>query len=125
MAAIYLWINAVLYTLLAIWCTLMPARTSQAVGFVELSNSGQSEFSVIYGGMQFGFAFLFGWAALSGNYRFGLVFALSIYIPILLFRIVSLMRFWPVSTTTLATGALEVILTVAALLLWFNSRSID
>ncbi|MGB0135152.1 DUF4345 domain-containing protein [Dokdonella sp.] len=125
MAAIYLWINAVLYGLLALWCTLMPARTSQAVGFVELSNSGQSEFAVIYGGMQFGFAFLFGWAALSGNYRFGLIFALAIYIPILLFRIVSVARFWPVSSTTLATGALEVLLTAAAILLWFNSRSID
>lgn len=125
MATIYLWINAVLYVLLGLWCTLMPAKTSQAVGFIELSNSGQSEFSVIYGGMQFGFAFLFGWAALSGNNRFGLIFALSIYIPILLFRIVSFARFWPVSTTTLATGALEVVLTVAAILLWFNSKSID
>lgn len=125
MAAIYLWINAVLYGLLALWCTLLPARTSSAVGFIELSNSGHSEFAVIYGGMQFGFAFLFGWAALSGNFRFGLVFALSIYIPILLFRIVSVMHFWPVSSVTLATGALEVLLTAAAILLWFNSRSID
>ena len=125
MTAVYLWINAVLYALLALWCLLMPTQTSQSIGFLQLSNSGQSEYAVIYGGMQFGFAFLFAWTALSGNVRFGLIFALSIYVPILLFRIVSVARFWPVSSTTLGTGAFEVVLTAAALLLWFRQRSID
>jgi hypothetical protein len=125
MTALYLWINAVLYALLALWCTLMPARTSQSIGFVELSSSGQSEYAVIYGGMQFGFAFLFAWTALSGNHRFGLIFSMAIYVPILLFRIISVARYWPVSTTTLATGALEVVLTVVAILLWLNSNSTD
>ncbi|HMM68161.1 MAG TPA: DUF4345 domain-containing protein [Dokdonella sp.] len=124
MAALYLWINAVLYALLALWCTLMPAATSRSIGFTELSSSGQSEYAVIYGGMQFGFAFLFAWTALSGNIRFGLVFSLAIYVPILLFRIISVARYWPVSTTTLATGALEVVLTACALLLWFRSQSL-
>jgi hypothetical protein len=125
MTALYLWINAALYALLALWCTLMPAITSQSIGFVELSSSGQSEYAVIYGGMQFGFAFLFAWTALSGNHRFGLIFSLAIYVPILLFRIISVLRYWPVSTTTLATGALETALTGAAILLWMNSRSAD
>lgn len=123
MTAIYLWINALLYALLALWCTLMPAQTSQSIGFVQLSNSGQSEYAVIYGGMQFGFAFLFSWAALSGNHRFGLIFALALYVPILLFRIISVAHFWPVSTTTLGTGALEVLLTTAAILLWLKQRA--
>jgi hypothetical protein len=125
MTALYLWINAVLYALLALWCTLLPAITSQSIGFVELSSSGKSEYAVIYGGMQFGFAFLFAWTALSGNHRFGLIFSLAIYVPILLFRIVSVARYWPVSSTTLATGALEVVLTSAAILLWLNSQTID
>lgn len=125
MTALYLWINAGLYALLAIWCSVMPVRTSQAIGFIELSNSGRSEYAVIYGGMQFGFAFLFAWAALSGNYRSGLVFSLAIYIPILLFRIISVARYWPVSTTTLATGALEVVLTACAILLWFRLAGTD
>ena len=125
MAAVYLWINAVLYTLLALWCTVMPTRTSQAIGFLELSSSGRSEYAVIYGGMQFGFAFLFAWAALSGNHRFGLMFSLAIYVPILLFRIVSVLRYWPVSATTLATGALEVVLTAAAILLWLRLDALD
>lgn len=125
MIAIYLWINAVLYALLSLWCMLMPRQTSQSIGFIELSSSGQSEYAVIYGGMQLGFAGLFAWTALSGNHRFGLIFSLAIYVPILLFRIVSVARYWPVSTTTLATGALEVILTSAAILLWFGHRNID
>ncbi|HET9034348.1 MAG TPA: DUF4345 domain-containing protein [Dokdonella sp.] len=122
MTAIYLWVNAVLYALLALWCTLMPAQTSQSIGFVEMSSSGQSEYAVIYGGMQFGFAFLFAWTAISGNHRFGLVFSLALYIPILLFRIISVAHYWPVSTTTLATGALEIVLTTCALLLWSRQR---
>jgi hypothetical protein len=125
MTALYLWINAALYALLALWCTLLPTITSQSIGFVELSSSGQSEYAVIYGGMQFGFAFLFAWTALSGNHRFGLIFSMAIYVPILLFRIISVARYWPVSTTTLATGALEVVLTVVAILLWLNSNSTD
>ncbi len=125
MIAIYLWINAVLYAALAAWCTLMPAQTSKAIGFVELSSSGKSEYAVIYGGMQFGFAFLFAWTALSGNYRFGLVFALSLYAPILLFRIISVSRLWPVSSVTLATGILEIVLLAAAILLWIFVRPND
>jgi len=122
MIAVYLWINAVLYAALALWCTLMPLQTSRAIGFVELSASGRSEYAVIYGGMQFGFAFLFAWAAWSGSHRFGLIFALALYTPILLFRIVSLAKFWPVSATTLWTAALEVVLLGAALLLWLFVR---
>ena len=68
MTALYLWINALLYLLLALWCTILPDRTSQAIGFLELSNSGRS-IRRIYGGMQFGFAFLFAWTALSDNHR--------------------------------------------------------
>lgn len=125
MTALFLWINSALYALLALWCLISPTDTSQAIGFTAMSNSGQSEYAVIYGGMQFGFAFLFGWAALSGNHRFGLIFALAIYVPILLFRIVSVAHFWPVSATTLATGVSEIVLTSWALLLWLKSRSID
>lgn len=125
MTALYLWINAVLYAALAAWCTLMPTQTSQAIGFIELSSSGKSEYAVIYGGMQFGFAFLFAWTALSGNHRFGLIFALALYAPILLFRVISVTRFWPVSSATLLTGALEIVLLASAILLWMFSRSTD
>jgi len=125
MTTLYLWINAVLYAALAAWCTLMPMQTSQSIGFIELSSSGKSEYAVIYGGMQFGFAFLFAWAALSGNHRFGLVFALALYVPIVLFRVISVTRLWPVSSATLLTGALEIVLLAAAILLWMFSRSTD
>lgn len=125
MTTLYLWINAILYAALAAWCTLMPKQTSQAIGFVELSASGRSEYAVIYGGMQFGFAFLFAWTALSGNHRFGLVFALALYVPIVLFRLVSLAKLWPVSSVTVMTAALEVVLLAAAILLWMFLRPVD
>lgn len=122
MIAAYLWLNAVLYAALALWCTLLPQATSQAVGFLELSNGGKAEYAVIYGGMQFGFAFLFGWAAMTGAHRFGLMFALAIYVPILLFRCISVARYWPVSSVTLGTAALEVFLTLAAIVLWWRTQ---
>jgi hypothetical protein len=125
MTALYLWINAILYAALAAWCTLMPKQTSQAIGFIELSASGRSEYAVIYGGLQFGFAFLFAWTALSGNHRFGLVFALALYVPIVLFRLISLARLWPVSSVTVATAVLEVVLLAAAILLWVFVRPAD
>ena len=125
MTALYLWINAILYAALAAWCTLMPKQTSQAIGFVELSASGRSEYAVIYGGMQFGFAFLFAWTALSGNHRFGLMLALALYVPIVLFRLVSLAKLWPVSSVTVMTAVLEVVLLAAAILLWMFLRPVD
>lgn len=125
MTALYLWINAILYAALAAWCTLMPKQTSQAIGFIELSASGRSEYAVIYGGMQFGFAFLFAWTALSGNHRFGLMFALALYVPIVLFRLVSVAKLWPVSSVTMMTAVLEVVLLAAAILLWVFLRPVD
>jgi hypothetical protein len=122
MTALYLWINAVMYAVFALWCTLMPEQTAQSIGFIALSHSGQSEYVVIYGGMQLGFAFLFAWTALSGNQRFGLIFALALYVPIVLFRTISVAMFWPVSPTTVWTGALEVLLLVSAILLSVKSR---
>ena len=54
---------------------------------------------------------------------FGLIFALALYVPILLFRSVNVARYWPVSTTTLVTGGLEVVLAACAIALWLRSSS--
>ena len=91
MAKAYLWINAVLYVVLAIWCTLSPSKTATAVGYTQLSPAGQSEYLVIYGGLQLGMAFLFGYFAWIDQPRTGLLVALAFYVPIVLFRTVSLL----------------------------------
>ena len=63
MTSAYLYLNAAIYLLLAVWCTLAPARTAAAVGYASLTRSGQTEYLTIYGGLQLGLAFLFAWFA--------------------------------------------------------------
>jgi hypothetical protein len=119
MTTIYLWLNAALYALFALWCTLSPLRTAQNIGFLELSPGGSSEYLVVYGGMELGLAFFFAWCARNGLERTGLVFALALYLPIVAYRIVSVARHWPVGSTTLAVAGLEIALLLAAVALWF------
>ncbi len=118
MTTVYLWINAIAYAVLAAWCTLMPLQTAKAIGFLELSAGGRAEYAAIYGGLQAGLAFLFGWTALAGQHRFGLMLALALYTPIVVFRGIAIARHGPVGTTTLALAATEVVLLIAAALLW-------
>lgn len=115
----YLYLNAILYLLLAGWCTFAPTKTAAAVGFVQLSRSGQSEYLVIYGGLQLGMAFLFAWFAYTQQPRNGLVVALAFYLPIVVYRCATLVKWWPVEPTTLALAVVEwVFLLAGAALLW-------
>ena len=118
----YLYLNAALYGLLALWCTLFPQTTASAVGYQVLSRSGQSEYLVIYGGLQLGMAFLFAYFARTRQPRNGVVLALAFYGPIVLYRTVSMARLWPLAPATLLLALLEWILLLAAILLWKTSR---
>lgn len=109
----YLWVNAALYLLFAAWITLSPWKTSFNIGFETLSAGGKSEYLVVYGGMELGFSLFFALMALSEQHRrIGVVFALCLYVPIVLYRVVTVPLFWPVSSTTLVTGALELVLLI-------------
>lgn len=117
----YLYLNAVLYAALAAWCTLAPRSTAAAQGFHQLANGGRSEYLVIYGGLQFGLAVFFWYVARLPDPRVGLVFALALYVPIVLVRLVTVARFRPVGRTTLAVAGLEVVLLAMAVVLWFRA----
>ena len=58
-ARIFLAVVGLTYIYLAAWCSLQPAQTSQLVGFDLKAGSGQSEFLVIYGGLELALALLF------------------------------------------------------------------
>jgi hypothetical protein len=53
-----------LYLWLAVWCTVEPQETSRLVGFQLLPGSGQSEFLVVYGGLELGLALILLWPLL-------------------------------------------------------------
>lgn len=65
MLSAYLYLNALLYVVFAAWMTFFPWNTARAIGFSSLSNGGRSEYLVIYGGLQVGFALFFAHAARS------------------------------------------------------------
>lgn len=116
MASVYLYINSALYLLFAVWCTLAPTSTAKNIGYTSLSTGGHSEYLVIYGGLQVGLAALFWLLARNpGTLRLGLLVAIGIYAPIVLFRIITVIRFWPVGALTVGTGILETSLLIAAL----------
>jgi hypothetical protein len=106
--AAYLWVNSALYLLFAVWVTLSPWRTAANIGFEKLSASGKSEYLVVYGGMELGFAVFFAITAMSEQYRrIGLIFGLCLYAPIVLYRMITVPMFWPVASTTLVVAVLE------------------
>lgn len=123
MIAAYLYLNAALYAVFAGWCTLQWQRTSANLGYESLNSSGRSEYLVIYGGLQWGLAVFFLLVALEPDLRVvGLRFALALYVPIVLYRLVTIWRFRPVSGMTKAVAGLEIVLLAAAAGLVFASQ---
>jgi len=121
MATFYLYTNAVLYFLFAVWCTVGMSRTAPAMGFTALSNGGRSEYLAIYGGLQVGLAIAFWLLARNPSWHPpGILFSIALYAPIVLFRLISMAKYWPVGPVTLCTAGLEVLLLLIALWLHFS-----
>ena len=119
---VYLLINAALYAVFALWCTLKATNTATNLGYVELNNSGRSEYLVIYGGLQGGLAVLFFLLARDAAYhKLGIMVSIGVYAPIVLYRLATIWKFSPVSSLTLSVCALETGLLIAAV--WLAVRS--
>lgn len=120
MIVFYLWFNAAMYAVFALWCALRLDSTAQNLGYTALSNSGRSEYFTVYGGLQWGLALVFAWFAFKPElHRTGLVVALALYAPLVVHRSISLVRFGPVETLTKAVAGLEIAMLVIAAALWF------
>ncbi len=122
---LYLAFNAVLYAVFALWCTLSPWRTAENVGFTGLSPSGRTEYLVVYGGLQLGLAIIFGLLARgdASLQRFGLIASVALYGPIVAYRVVAAIRFWPLSGTTLTVATLELVLLIVAVVLLLRASA--
>lgn len=114
MTSVYLYINAALYLVLAAWCTFSMSTTARNLGYETLTANGRSEYLVIYGGLQLGLAIAF-WmlASNSSLHRFGLLFSLAIYGPIVLYRWTTIVMF-KAGGMTLGIACLETVLLLAA-----------
>lgn len=124
MSALYLYVNALLCALFAVWCTLKMKSAAHSLGYESLTKSGESEYLVMYGGLQLGLAIVFyAFASLPLLNRLGVRFSLALYLPIVVYRLSSIVLRGPVQLMTRAVAALEFTLLAAAVALYFAERA--
>jgi hypothetical protein len=122
MPTVFLWFNAFAYAVFGLWCTLRLQSTSRALGYTTLSASGHSEYATVYGGLQWGLALMFALFAIRPDlHRTGILVSILLYAPIVAHRVVSVGRHAPVEKLTYAVAALEVIMLLASVAIWFTS----
>jgi hypothetical protein len=118
MAKAYFYVSAAIYILLAGWCTFQHEQTAAASGYLSLNASGHSEYLVVYGGLQLGIGIFYAYLATRPEYfSVGIIFSVLMYVPIVIYRAISVVSHWPVSSITLGTAGLEWFLLIWALLL--------
>lgn len=108
MMMIYLWVDAVLYSVFGVRCTLTLKASCMGIGYERINSGSTSEYQTVYGWLQLGLALFMGWCAYSPSMQKTLILlALMLYAPIVIFRWLSIATVWPVSASTLSLGTLE------------------
>ncbi len=114
-----LWLFAVLYLGLGLWCAAKPAKTAASVGFSLNGSHGQSEFIVVYGGLELAMGVFFAICAWFSGYReAGLVFALLSSGTLMLFRAYTVATLHGLPRSVFILFGTEVALTVLAAIAW-------
>ncbi len=117
----YLWLNAVLYAVFALWCTFARESTAQSIGYLSRSNAGNSEYLTVYGGLQWGMAVMFATlAAHAAPASLAASIAVGLYVPIVAYRWITIARFAPVGSLLKGVAVMETLLLAGALALWFT-----
>ena len=117
---LYLYANAALYAVFALWCTFARERTAQSIGYLTRSNGGNSEYLTVYGGLQWGMAVMFATLAAHGAPEsLALFISIGLYVPIVAYRWITIVRFAPVGSMVKGVAVLESLLLAAAIALWF------
>lgn len=123
MTRIFLFINAALYIVFALWCTIAPTKTAEFLGLAFRSGSGKSEYITVYGGMEFGIAMFFLIAALKPEFKdAGLLFGLLFYAGLILWRLPGFLTIPGIAKATYFFGAAELLLGLWALFLWLSRK---
>jgi hypothetical protein len=125
MAKILLIFNGVLYIALAAWCTILPMKTSSAIGFGLPNNSAKSEYLVVYGGLELAMGAFFLLCAFKANMlEAGLWFSLLTYGCLMVYRWSTIFALKDLSTFIYTMVAVETVMTaLSAWLLWRQTSS--
>ena len=118
-AKLFLASTGSLYVGLAVWCTVSPQTTSEKIGFSLKPGSGQSEFLVIYGGLELAMAILFLLPLVKPEWlMYSLVTCVTIHGCLVAFRTATFFMYSGISSMTakLAIGEWAIFLIAAGLL---------
>lgn len=119
MAKIYLLVNAALYIIFAVWCTIMPTKTASVLGLALPSASGKSEYITVYGGLEFGVAIFFLLAALRQELLpAGMLFAVCFYSGLIVWRMGTFASISGIGRITYGFAASELVLGIIAILIY-------
>ncbi len=108
MTKVFLTFVGLAYLGLAGWCSFQPDKTSKAVGFTLTPGSGQSEFLVVYGGLEFALGLIFLWPLYRPEeVAFPLFVCLVVHASLVLFRTISFFVYPGIESTTYSLAATE------------------
>ena len=124
-AKLFLTLVGIIYLGLAVWCSVSPAVTSEKVGFKLNPGSGQSEFLVIYGGLELGLALIFLLPLVREDCLFSSLLAcVLIHACLVVFRTISLFLFSDISPMTYQLAIGEWVILILALICLVYSGAI-
>ena len=119
----FLALVGIMYLGLAIWCTVSPVVTSEKLGFELKPGSGQSEFLVIYGGLELGMALIFLLPLLREDCVVGSLLAcVIIHACLVAFRMYSLFAYSDISAMTYQLAIGEGVILFFSVVCLFLSR---
>ena len=123
LAKSYLVVVGLLYMVLAIWCSVAPAVTSEKVGFELKGGSGQSEFMSVYGGLEFGLALVLFFSIFKDEtVSYGVLACVLIHGSLCLFRTISLFCFTDVGSLTYKLAIGEWVIFLVGATIWYLNR---
>jgi len=124
-ARIFLAIVGAAYLALSIWCSVSPVSTARSVGFDLHPGSGQSEYLVIYGGLQLALACVFLWPLYRRrDLSFCLSVCLIVHACLMLFRTLGFLAFTDIGTTTYVLATVEWAIFLLAGWFWWTTPSV-
>jgi hypothetical protein len=122
MAEIYLYLNAVLWIGLGIWCTLASEKTSASMGLTLASPAGRCEFITVYGGLELGLGAFFLYAAIEPAWTSaGILAALFSYGGLALLRLGAVLLVQDTGRGPLLMLGVEVVMAVWAAWIHFGA----
>ncbi len=115
---LYLWLNTFSYVLFSGLCLFDPFGTANYLGYDFLNNSGKTEYLSVYVGMEIGFAVFFGICSFYEKLNLGgLLFAVCIYVGLMITRTLGALYFGHIANVTYMVGSSEYLLGIWGIIL--------